>query len=328
MRKRTRILAGRTGPAALLAIGAMTATLGLVLGGGAATASNLSHRPGAAAASGATVRAAATTTPGFNAFSTTMQSATLFCDNPADAPCDGNAGAGDYGTADIVPATFSNGGFGNYAAGGAAPSPTGLTKYAVISGTTAANQGQGCQTPGTEGCTGPYIEDQTRPQTGFPSNGYTVTVYQYVDPSYSSVKSDAQFDTDLGIGTSGGAYGRDEVITTCLSGGAASLSFGNGSPGTCSGLGQITKAGWYHYVWLVTNVGGKVYVTARVLDSSNNVVFDSNPQALEFGSDTTPEPVSAVGGLRYMWWPTLNVSGLPVGFVGYKAGQSLNGQPA
>jgi len=29
-----------------------------------------------------------------------------------------------------------------------------------------------------------------------------------------------------------------------------------------------------------------------------------------------------------MWWPTLNVSGLPVGFVGYKAGQSLNGQPA
>ena len=322
MNKRTRILAGLTGPTALLAIVAMTAT------GSPAGASNLSHRPGAAAASGATVRAAATTTPGFNAFSTTMQSATLFCDNPADAPCDGNAGAGDYGTADIVPATFSNGGFGNYAAGGAAPSPTGLTKYAVISGTTAANQGQGCQTPGTEGCTGPYIEDQTRPQTGFPSNGYTVTVYQYVDPSYSSVKSDAQFDTDLGIGTSGGAYGRDEVITTCLSGGAASLSFGNGSPGTCSGLGQITKAGWYHYVWLVTNVGGKVYVTARVLDSSNNVVFDSNPQALEFGSDTTPDPVSAVGGLRYMWWPTLNVSGLPVGFVGYKAGQSLNGQPA
>ena len=333
MNKRTRIslsrfTTGRLRRTVLAVTLGLAATLGLVLSSGAATASNLSHRPGAAAASGATVRAAATTTPGFNAFSTTMQSATLFCDNPADAPCDGNAGAGDYGTADIVPTTFSNGGFGNYAPGGAAPSPTGLTKYAVISGTTAANQGQGCQTPGTEGCTGPYIEDQTRPQTGFPSNGYTVTVYQYVDPSYSSVKSDAQFDTDLGIGTSGGAYGRDEVITTCLSGGAASLSFSNGSPGPCSGLDQITTKGWYHYVWLVTNVGGKVYVTARVLDSSNNVVFDSNPQALEFGSDTTPEPVSAVGGLRYMWWPTLNVSGLPVGFVGYKAGQSLNGQPA
>jgi hypothetical protein len=322
MRKRTRILAGLTGPTALLGIVAMTATAS------PAGASNLSHRPGAAAASGATAGPAATTTPGFNAFSSTMQSGGLFCDNPANAPCDGNAGAGDYGTADIVPATFSNGGFGNYAAGGGAPSPTGLAKYAVISGTTAANQGLGCQTPGTEGCTGPYIEDHTRPQTGFPSNGYTVTVYQYVDPSYSSVKSDAQFDTDLGIDTSGGAYGRDEVLTTCLAGGAASLSFGNGSPGTCSGAGQITTAGWYHYVWLVTNVAGKVFVTARVLDPSNTVVFDSGPQALEFGSDTSPEPVSAVGGLRYLWWPTLNVSGLPVGFVSYKAGQAQNGQPA
>jgi hypothetical protein len=324
----SRFIAGRLRRTVLAATLGLAAMLSLVLSSGAATASNLSRRPGAAAASGATARPAAATTPGFNAFSNTMQSAGLFCDNPADAPCDGNAGAGDYGTADIVPATFSNGGFGDYAAGGAAPSPTGLAKYAVISGTTAANQGLGCQTPGTEGCTGPYIEDHTRPQTGFPSNGYTVTVYQYVDPSYSSVKGDAQFDTDLGIDTSGGGYGRDEVITTCLGGGAASLSFSNGSPGTCSGAGQITTAGWYHYVWLATNVGGKVFVTARVLDSSNSVVFDSGPQALEFGSDTTPEPVSAVGGLRYLWWSTLNVSGLPVGFVGYKAGQLQNGQAA
>ena len=323
----SRFTTGRVRRTVLAATLGLAATLALVLSSGPATASNLSHRPGAAA-SGAMAGPAAATTPGFNAFSTTMQSAGLFCDNPADPPCDGNAGAGDYGTADVVPATFSNGGFGNYAAGDAAPSPTGLAKYAVISGTTAANQGLGCQTPGTEGCTGPYIEDHTRPQTGFPSNGYTVTVYQYVDPSYSSVKSDAQFDTDLGIDTSGGGYGRDEVITTCLSGGAASLSFSNGSPGTCSGAGQITTAGWYHYVWLVTNVGGKVFVTARVLGSSDNVVFDSGPQPLEFGSHTSPEPVSAVGGLRYLWWPTLNVSGLPVGFVGYKAGQLQNGQPA
>lgn len=323
-RVRRTILAATLGAATL----GLAVTLGLVLSSGAATASNLSHRPGAAAASGATARPAVGSTPGFNAFSSTMQSAGLFCDNPADPPCNGNAGAGNFGTADVVPATFSNGGFGNYAPGGAAPSPTGLAKYAVITGTTAANQGLGCQTPGTEGCTGPYIEDQTRPQTGFPSNGYTVTVYQYVDPSYSSVKSDAQFDTDLGIGTSGGAYGRDEVITTSLGAGTASLSFGNSSPGTCSSAGQITTAGWYHYVWLVSNVGGKVFVTGRVLDSANNVVFDSSPQPLEFGSDTSPEPVSAVGGLRYMWWPTLNVSGLPVGFVGYQAGQLSNGQPA
>ena len=81
MKKRTRVLAGLTGPTALLAIVAMTAI------GSPAGASNLSHRPGAAAASGATAVPAVTTTPGFNAFSSTMQSAGMFCDNPADAPC-------------------------------------------------------------------------------------------------------------------------------------------------------------------------------------------------------------------------------------------------
>src|SRR5580700_4940856 len=39
-----------------------------------------------------------------------------FCGaSPPNAPCDGNAGAGDYGTIDSVSSKFSNGGFGNYA---------------------------------------------------------------------------------------------------------------------------------------------------------------------------------------------------------------------
>ena len=58
------------------------------------------------------------------------------------------AGAGDFGTIDAaIPSGFSNGGFGNYA-----PGTPALFKghMALISGTTQANQGLGCQTPGVE----------------------------------------------------------------------------------------------------------------------------------------------------------------------------------
>jgi hypothetical protein len=34
------------------------------------------------------------------------------------------------------------------------------------------------------------------------------------------------------------------------------------------------------------------------------------------------------GGLRYLWWPTLNVSGLPVGYIDYVAGQLQRGHAA
>ena len=72
---------------------------------------------------------------------------TPFCPaNSGNAPCDGNGGAGDYGTIDRVASGFSNGGSGNYA-----PSTKALTGgwMALVSGTTDENQGVGC--PGTAG---------------------------------------------------------------------------------------------------------------------------------------------------------------------------------
>src|ERR1700728_1930487 len=62
-----------------------------------------------------------------------------FCPaNSGNAPCDGNGGAGDYGTIDRVLSGFSNGGFGNYA-----PSTKALVGgwMALVSGTQDGNQG-------------------------------------------------------------------------------------------------------------------------------------------------------------------------------------------
>lgn len=309
---------------------ALATILAVALGSGPATASNLGHRPGASAAG--SVAAPAASTAGFTPFSSTMQNTSFFCDNPADPPCDGNAGAGDFGTADSVPHQFSNYGFGNYAPGGVPALPNGtstLAKVAVLAGTTAANQHLGCQTPGTEGCTGPYIEDKTRPQYGFPSTGYTVTSYQYLDPGYSA-PDNAQIDTDLGInqvaGTSA-SYGQDEVISACNDSGGTSLSFGHGSPGACGSGDQVTSAGWYRFVFLVTNVGGDVFVTAKVLtEDGSTLLFNSHAQPVSFDGGVTQATTSDTGGLRYLWWPTLDVTGLRVGFVGYKAGQLQSGQ--
>lgn len=120
-------------------------------------------------------------------------------------PCDGNAAAGDYGTIDGgIPSRFTNGGFGNYA-----PDTPALfkTKMALVSGTTQANQGLGCQTPGTEGCTGPYYVPPTAEDV-FPSNGFTVTDDIYLDPS-ASVGNLDEVDPDVGISTNSGAYGQD-----------------------------------------------------------------------------------------------------------------------
>jgi hypothetical protein len=295
---------------------------GLTLAGSpAASASNLGHRPA--------VQGPAVST--FPSWQNTFTKGTgNFCDNPLNTPCDGNAGAGDYGTIDQVKAGFSNGGFGNYAPGAPAlPAGTGsLAHYAVLSGTTSANQGLGCQTAGTEGCTGPYAEKLPHSSV-FPSSGFTATVYQYVDSSYAQTagQGQPQFDTDMGLSDSSGNYLQDEVLTTCLDGsGNAAFSFGNGSPGTC-GSSQAVSPGWYRYVFLTTNVGGKVFETARVLTGDGStVVFDSGPQPVQVSGVT--QTTSQVGADRYLWWPTLNVSGLPVGYVGVAAGQLQSGHAA
>lgn len=325
---RNRIMALGLGAAAAVSL---ALAFGLPSGAGA---SQLGHRPAAAQ----------TITAGFNGFTDTFTKGTgNFCDNKADAKCDGNP-AGDYGTVNRVGAGFNNGGYGNYAQPGGAnklPNGTGtLSNHVILDGTSAANQGNACPTAGTEGCTGPYAESVTggqNSQTGFPDNGYTLTVYQYVDTSYTSATGTAngagsQFDTDMGISKVDNtttpptaSYGADEIITTCNNGdGTASLAFGHGSPGTCATNSDIPSSGWYRYVFLVSQNGGHVFLDARVLNAAGTTtVFDSGSVPVDFGSGqvTTAE----TGGLRYLWWPTLNVDGLSVGYINYSAGQLQSG---
>lgn len=325
----------------LAVLAAACAALGLTLAAGTpAGASHLNLRPGAAMAGSRTITAGSVA--GFSPYLETFNKGIgNFCDNSLDAPCDGNAGAGHYGTVDgALSVGFSNYGYGNYAT--AVPplaTATGsLNKVARISGSTAANQGNACPTPGTEGCTGPYLEPRGQNQYAWPVNGYTSTVFIYVDTTYSAAAgtgngAGTQFDTDLGIDQStqvsgGTSYGQDEVITTCNNGdGTASLAFGHGSPGACGTNSKIPSSGWYRYVQVVSSQDGNVSVTARVLSADgSHVLFDSGPQPVTFGSG--PATTSNTGGERYVWFATDNDAGIPVGAAFYQAGQHLNGHAA
>jgi hypothetical protein len=253
MTKRTRILAGLTGPAALLAIVAMTAT-----SPAGATAGVVSHPRPAAAARAAAGAAAVSPTFVSDQFQVNIGG---FCGVAAE-PCDGNAAAGNFGTIDAaIPGGFSNGGFGNYAPG--TPALALFTKKALISGTTQANQGLGCQTPGVEGCTGPYYRALPNQNT-FPSSGFTVTDDVYLDPA-AATGTAGEIDLDVALNSSAGTFAQDNIFAVCNQGGGTgySVTFGNNSPGDCSATPAITTAGWYRFVWLFTNVGGKVFQTQR-----------------------------------------------------------------
>ena len=317
MTKRTRILAGLAGPAALVAIGAMTVTGSPA----SATAGVVWHqRPGATAR---VVNGVAAVSPTF--VNDQFQANTGgFCANPSE-PCDGNATAGDYGTIDAgIPAGFSNGGFGNYAPG--TPALATFKKMALISGTTQANQGLGCQTPGVEGCTGPYYRAQPNQDT-LPASGFTVTNDVYLDPA-AATGTAGEIDLDVALNNSTGGLAQDNIFAVCNQGGGTgySVTFGHNSPGECSASPAITTAGWYRFVWLFTNVGGKVFQTQRVIaENGGATVADSGPQPVIFPRDSSVEPVSNVGGIRYFWYPTLQVSGMPMGNFAIQLGQHGTG---
>ena len=230
----------------------------------------------------------------------------------------------NWGTLDTgIPSKFSNSGFGNYA-----PSTPSLylNHMALISGTTQANQGLGCQTPGIEGCTGPFYVPVAAQNT-FPSNGFTVTDDIYLDPAATPATA-GEIDLDVALNDSTGNFAQDNIFAVCNQGGGTgySVTFGHNSPGDCSGSPAITTAGWYRFVWLFTNVGGKVELTQRVLtDPGLAQMADSGPQQVIFPGDTSVEPVSNVGGINYFWYPTLQVQGMPMGNFAVQLGQHGTG---
>lgn len=314
MNKRTRILVGLTGPAALAAVVAMTATSSPA----GAAAGAVSHPRPAAAARAAAGAAAVSPTFVSDQF---QANAGGFCATAGEA-CNGS----DFGTLDAaIPVGFSNGGSGNYAPGTPALLPT-FKKMALITGTTQANQGQGCQTPGVEGCTGPYYR-ATPNQDTFPSSGFTVTNDVYLDPG-AATGTAGEIDLDVALNNSAGGFAEDNIFAVCNqgSGSGYSVTFGHNSPGDCSGSPVITTAGWYRFVWLFTNVGGKVFQTQRVIaENGGATVADSGPQPVIFPGDSSVEPVSNVGGIRYFWYPTLQVEGMPMGNFAIQPGQHSTG---
>jgi hypothetical protein len=225
-------------------------------------------------------------------------------------PCDGNGAAGDFGTIDVVPSKFSDGGFGNYAP--FTPS-VGGGHMAVVDGTGDVNQGQGCPTPNVaESCTGPYyLFDGTGSDSLF--KAFTVTNNVYLSPSTAGPDGTA-IDLDSELNTSSGGFGIDNVVEFCAQGGTSfSVTFSHNSPAGCSGTAAVTGAGWMRVVWVYSNVSGFGYLTENVWKTVSGVltkVATSGPQPIILPGDSSAEPVSTLGGPGYFWLPTENLPGL------------------
>jgi hypothetical protein len=239
---------------------------------------------------------------------------TPFCPASLNPPCDGNGGAGDFGTIDRVPSGFSNGGFGNYA-----PSTKALvgSSMALVSGTQDGNQGAGCagttptSNPG-EACTGPFALFGTGAAAGednvFPAKGFTVTDDLYLSPS-TALPAGSLVDDDVSLNDNTGHFRIDNVITACAESGDFLISFGNGSPGSCSGTQAITSAGWYRFVFAFSDNAGNADVTESVRsEPSAKVVATSGLQPV----GGTAMPISGWGGPNYFWLPSEDMSGLPL----------------
>jgi len=177
-----------------------------------------------------------------------------------------------------------------------------------------------------EGCTGPYYRAQPNQDT-FPAGGFTVTNDVYLDPA-AATGTAGEIDLDVALNNSTGGFAQDNIFAVCNQGSGTgySVTFGHNSPGDCSGSPAITTKGWYRFVWLFTNVGGKVFQTQRVIaENGGATVADSGPQPVIFPGDSSVEPVSNVGGIRYFWYPTLQVSGMPMGNFAIQLGQHGTG---
>lgn len=333
------------GSAGIVTAGVMVAFFAVPGGGVVASASAHSGRGPAArprAAVQATGQAVTASSakypvePFVQEFSTNTE---YFCPaGSGNAPCDGNGAANDYGTIDRVQSGFSNGGYGNYA-----PSTTALAGHwmAIVSGTGDGNQGAGC--PGTtatsnpgESCTGPYALFGTGKSEGaenvFPQEGFTVTDDLYLSPSTIPASGvGALVDDDVEINNASGGYGIDNIITACAESDASSasgmglyISFGHGSPGSCSTSGPVvTRDGWYRFVFVFSDISGDAYLSEFVRsEPSDSLVASSGQQAVGGG---TAESISSWGGPGYFWLPSEDFSGLPLANFALQLGQRSAG---
>jgi len=319
-------------------VGAIAASVGLLtmmaVGSGSAGASGHAavharpHGPGQARSA-----LAATAYPVTSMNQQFQTNTSSFCIvGSGNVPCDGNGGAGDYGTIDRVLGGFSNGGYGNYAPSTPALyTGSGPTYMALVSGTGDGNQGAGCpgvtptSNPG-ETCTGPYALFGTGAAEGaenvFPTGGFAVTDDLYLSPS-TALPLGSLVDDDVELNNSSGTYGIDNIITACNESGGMVINFGNGSPGSCSGTPVVTTAGWYRFVFQFSDTGGYAYVTENVRTEPPNPVTVATSLPQPVGG--TPSPIANWGGPGYFWLPSLDMSGLPLANFALQLGQHPTG---
>lgn len=241
--------------------------------------------------------------------------------------CDGTS----WGTIDRVPSGFTDGGGGSY--GQNVTAVTG-SYFAETTGTTDVNQGSGCPDPSvTESCTGPYYLPGGGNDFQFPANGFTVTDDLYLDVNAAGtgeIDADTALNSSSGTPFGAGGGGIDNTIAACSLGAGSGfqLSFGHGSPIGCSGSAAVTSSGWYRFVWIFSNVAGDVYLTEKVFTegATPTLVASSGLLPIEFGSDSSAEPITNVGGPAYTWLPTLQVAGmLPMANYAIQTGQHGKG---
>lgn len=273
------------------------------------------------------------------AFTQEFSSKKYFCPaGSGNAPCDGNTAAGDYGTIDIVPSHFSNGGYGNYA-----PSTKALvgSHFALVSGSATENQGVDCPEPNvSEYCTGPYALFGTGAAEGaenvFPSGGFTVTSDLYLDPSTigaagTTVNDDVELNTSIAKYNAEdyGWYGTDNTTWACETATQGiEISLNGDCSGTASPSAYITTAGWYRFVFDFSNVSGDVYLTQSVLQETSNL---SSP-SLVFTSGAIPVTAAGLtdaatnwGGPGYFWLFQDDVNGLGLANFALQLGDHADG---
>jgi hypothetical protein len=242
----------------------------------------------------------------------------------APTPCDGNAGAADYGTIDLVPSKFSGGGIGDYAPFTKAAASS---KMAVVTGSGDVNEGQGCPQPTqTEYCSGPYyLFDGTGTDSKFVN--FTVTDDVYLSPGTAAGPNGTEVDLDSGLNNSAGAFGTDDTVSFCNEGTDFAVTFGHGSPIGCSGS-ATAGAGWARVVWVYQSVSGEGFLTENVWESESGhltKVATSGPQPISL-TGGSPTPVSQLGGPGYFWYPTENLPGfVPVTNLALQSGVHQQG---
>jgi len=229
-----------------------------------------------------------------------------WCNNPANAPCNGSATG--YGTIGIVPHTFRN--YNSYAP--AVPGPGGQLSYARLSGAEtppAVESLHGCTVPGGENCTGAYTKFQSpwvKNHTVFPAGGYTTSIKIYLDTKWAAANPGQVVNWDIALTGITDTYLSDNSFALTSSGGGWLLGLGTDAT---AGPTLLSTSGWYTFKLTFTAVSGEVYARYQVLNSASTSVFKS---FLDTGSAQ-----AATGGVRYGWFDNEDVLGLPVAQVSY-----------